>query len=375
MCKCVSLCVLDNYHNRFPNKTRRTSKLTVAGEMARYGFTLVELLVVIAIMGILVALLLPAIQAARESARRTQCQNNLKQIGLASLNHTDTHSFFPSSGWGYKWTGDPDMGYGAKQPGGWTYDILAFIEGGVLRDIGKGLPGGSTGTKFEALGVLKSTVIPGFHCPSRRTAKGYPAVESSFNSAQPSVLSKTDYAANGGSYKMLGAGTNALSCVDTYPDCRWDRSLENSLREVFDGISTYRSEVKISQVTDGTSNTILIAEKYMNSNQYESGDGCADNNSLFQGNDWDTNRWVPEFIRSIGGGNDPTKLDPNSIQVRKPQQDTPGFENCTERFGSSHSAGFFASLCDGSVQFYAYDIDDTAYATLGIRNDGLSFKE
>src|SRR5690606_9271106 len=72
-----------------------------ANKRKRSAFTLVELLVVIAIIGILVALLLPAIQAAREAARRSQCKNNLKQLALGCLNHHDTHKFFPTGGWGY----------------------------------------------------------------------------------------------------------------------------------------------------------------------------------------------------------------------------------------------------------------------------------
>ena len=82
-----------------------------------HGFTLIELVVAIAILGILIALLLPAVSAAREAARRTQCANNLKQIALAAFSHEQTQGFLPTGGWGSAWAGDPDRGYGAKTAG------------------------------------------------------------------------------------------------------------------------------------------------------------------------------------------------------------------------------------------------------------------
>ena len=103
------------------------------------AFTLVELLVVIAIIAMLVALLLPAVQSARESARRVQCLNRVKQLALSVMNHESAHAYLPGGGWGWRWVGDPDRGFGNNQPGGWTYSVLPFLEETALWSMGSGV--------------------------------------------------------------------------------------------------------------------------------------------------------------------------------------------------------------------------------------------
>ena len=186
----------------------------------RRGFTLVELLVVIAIIGILVALLLPAVQSAREAARRTECKNKLKQIGVAALLHVDSAKYFPSGGWAKEWTGDPNRGFGKKQPGSWQYNILPFMEEQATHDIGRGLSGTQLKT---ALARMIATPQPAFGCPSRRQAIAYPHNwVSTFNcnlSLAPEVA-KSDYAANTGD-SQLHAGDPPINIPSTYQQGRW----------------------------------------------------------------------------------------------------------------------------------------------------------
>ena len=327
----------------------------------RRGFTLVELLVVITIIGILIALLLPAVQAAREAGRRATCKNHLYQLGRATLAHEAKHGHYPSSGWGYKWTGEPERGTGHSQPGGWCYNILPFMGMTNVHQLGANLSGSA---RMDALAEQKASVVTIFHCPSRRRAIGYPAVEDSWNADQPSTLAKTDYAANGGSVLILGTGPKQMSCLDTYPNCEWNHS-DQWMNDNFDGLSSERSEVQAAHIRDGTSNTIFAGEKYLNPAKYHTGKCCSDNNSLYQGNDWDTNRWVP----GIDGSGNVTNGD-----ARRPLQDTPGYEDCTERFGSAHSSGFHVLMCDGAVHEARFSIDLRVLACLGSRRDHEVFQ-
>ena len=120
------------------------------------GFTLVELLVVIAIIGILVALLLPAIQAAREAARRTQCQNNLKQIGLACLNYESSRKSLPPG---------VEQDLAGKYFSGWTHHIMPYAEDEALHRIYNGRVTVSDATDLGAK-QFRETFIPMYHCPS-----------------------------------------------------------------------------------------------------------------------------------------------------------------------------------------------------------------
>lgn len=312
-----------------------------------HGFTLVELLVVITIIGILISLLLPAVQSAREAARRLQCSNNLKQLGLGALNHEQANGFFPSGGWGWYWVGDPDRGFGKRQTGGWLYCTLPYIEQQALFDLPKDGDGSTvTAAQTKGAAVMLATPLAAAHCPSRRPATLYPSLTGMHNADAVSSAAHADYAANSGdqgSDESFG-GPTTLAEGDTSNYGSWLGA------NVCTGISYERSEVSVAQIRDGTSNTIYVGEKYLSPDNYSAGstgDG-GDNETMYCGYDNDNYR--------------------TASPLYPPMQDRPSYVDAL-RFGSAHAAGCNFVFCDGSVRSLSYSIDVKTFGDLGNRRD------
>jgi prepilin-type N-terminal cleavage/methylation domain-containing protein len=328
------------------------ARIRLPARCLRSAFTLVELLVVIAIIGVLVALLLPAVQAAREAARRMQCQNHLKQFGLAFQNHHDTIKHLPTGGWGWSWVGDPDLGFGIDQPGGWVFNILPYCEAKTIYDIGAGTPGPP---KKTHLTQMVSTPIKFFNCPSRRPAKVYqiPIANDVFFNFDPVPFgAKIDYSANAGDQLPPNDDQNGNGGKPPAPP----PAVPATYR--FTGVVYQRSTVRLAEITDGTSNTMMVGEKHVSVQNYLTGLDQADNENLFVGFDNDTTRGMSnKRTGAVGDIRFPPRVDSRVADLRT--------------FGSAHPGGFNGVLCDGSVRVFNYNIDENIYMRLGHRADGL----
>jgi prepilin-type N-terminal cleavage/methylation domain-containing protein/prepilin-type processing-associated H-X9-DG protein len=336
---------------------------------SRRAFTLVELLVVIAIIGILIALLLPAIQAARESARRNQCVNNIRNLAQAALNHHDVAQHFPTGGWGWWWVGDPDRGYGRAQPGGWVFNLMPFTEeDSRYRAASDGQPETITTNQLNAMRLIVINPLTLIRCPSRRATAVFPKpVDGTYigknvaqNPATGNVAGRSDYAINCGDERNNevggGPGGGGGVILSTYPSMAsisWCMSPTGKVAvgatcsDPGTGISFEGSEVAIQHIADGTSKTYLIGEKALNPVNYETGTDGGDNETWCSGYNNDNYR---------------TTYYP-------PQQDRLGLDGRLI-FGSVHGSVFNMSFCDGHVEGIAYDIEPRVHRSYGNRRDG-----
>jgi prepilin-type N-terminal cleavage/methylation domain-containing protein/prepilin-type processing-associated H-X9-DG protein len=344
------------------------------------GFTLVELLVVIAIIGILVALLLPAVQAAREAARRMSCSNNLKQIALAMHNYADVHKKFPASP-GARVSEGPGGPYNQAWVS-WSglARLLPYVEQGALHDqINWNYRWDNDNGGTVNNSVVARTRIPGYVCPSDPGA----------TAAYTTNMAPTSY------------------CFSAGPASHWD--LGGSKK----GVATLSNECALRDITDGTSNTIALAEARigLNSGQwdparrprifwyrvvtgaaleraanaagrawdnsaahitlintyynnclsmYDSGSGW-DGASDEQGRFWCAGRvyygpYCTTLVRPNAGPSCDVDTSVTNMDIKEPS--------------SAHAGGVMAAMCDGSVTFVSETLDQAIWIGAGSINGG-----
>jgi prepilin-type N-terminal cleavage/methylation domain-containing protein len=319
--------------------------LTAASKRPWRGFTLVELLVVIAIIGILIALLLPAVQAAREAARRVQCANNLKQLGLALHNYHAAHGSFPPGYLSQKGTAASDWCYSdsacKNHLAPWTVLVLPFIE--------------ETARYHEF--DFKKTFTSTSHCPADGSyaSQNHKAWEKPL--AKYQCPSDPDSASDINNINYLGVqGGGPYASAD----CRY-----NSRVLFFNGLLFHNSKMKISHIEDGSSNVFLLGEtKYIPTYPHRP--------------DQKTYGGWASGARLDGSGTNPYSLAAVVLQINsipgsggKPNTVVADmYYEMSKIFGSFHPGGCQFAMGDASIHFVSENADLTVLQQMAVRGDG-----
>ena len=332
---------------------------------ASRGFTLVELLVVIAIIGVLVALLLPAVQAAREAARRSQCQNNLKQIGLACLNYESAKGLLPYS----NMLDSLYNGNNTRLLGGWTREILPFAENSQLKQLYLPQVGGTAVLITDpAAKAFRETPVAAYTCPSDFPMELGVPDSGPANGAQINFYPGS-YRANAG----RGNGFATWYLYEALPPANTQKGIHEGWRGPMHvvlnrGITPPADMVQLKQerlkaISDGTSTTLLAAEST----------NVVPGRRTFWAYTWgnymasqttpqDRTLWG-DYARcsAIAESSDETATYSGASQ-----------RACHSGWFSGHPTGMNAVNCDGSVSFIDWDIDLNTFAVLGsVADEGV----
>jgi prepilin-type N-terminal cleavage/methylation domain-containing protein/prepilin-type processing-associated H-X9-DG protein len=390
----------------------------------RRGFTLVELLVVIAIIGVLMGLLLPAINAAREQGRITQCKSNLHNLALANAECVSKTNHYVTGGWGPNWVGYFDGGIGVKQPGGWVYNLLPYLDESNLHDLGQNIASQANPDPTLQTDIARqvSTTQSIMGCPTTRGVQTWPFNPASFTpydpfqngqvqvqtilptlSLQP-YISRGDYAANagvryaapnasasGGLGQVAQDGAAQFGCFmtagtdypTTYKDNNGNVSTTGFTADTWSGVVYQRSLTTPGSVKDGESHTYLFGEKFIDRRYFETGQYIGDSGSMYSGMGPDNYRNTVVFPKTYTSANGIDSTDPGqpalagtaavpNAAMLNDQNDpgAPGSGLYLCLFGSPHSGVVNFAFCDGSVKSISVSIDPLTHRYLGERNDG-----